>query len=104
MSPDEDDKPELPRLTPELVEDEERLGEVADSVMRIDPTASRRAHEMAEHQAWLRDAVDPETWKLVLEVEARQTERWADVLLVVAAWAYGEGRRFPMAPGDGGGS
>ena len=95
---------ELPALTPEMVEDEQGLGEVADEVVRLDPVASRRAHEIAEHQAWLRDAVDPETWKLVLEIEARSNERWADLLLVVAAWAYREGRRFPMAPGDGGGS
>ena len=95
---------ELPPLTPELAEDDERLGEAADYVIRIDPTASRRAHEIAEHQAWLRDAVDADAYRLVLEIEARQTERWADLLLVVAAWAFGEGRRFPMAPGDGGGS
>lgn len=104
MSPEDKGTFELPPLTPELVEDDERLAAVADEVVRLDPTASRRAHEIAEHQSWLRDAVDAETYRLVLEIEARQTERWADLLLVVAAWAFGEGRRHPMAPGDGGGS
>ena len=98
------DATELLPLTPEFVEDDERLGEAADNLIRLDPTASRRAAEIAEHQGWLRDAVDADAWKLVLEIEARQNERWADLLLVVAGWAYREGRRHPMAAGDGGAS
>ena len=93
-----DDAPELPALTPELVEDEELLASAVDEVVRLDPVAAHRAAEIVEHQGWLRDVVDADTWKLVLEIDARQTERWADVVVRVVAWAFEEGRRYPVAP------
>jgi hypothetical protein len=90
------DPTELPGLSPEVVADDEALGEAVDAVIRLDPVAGRRAQEVAEYQGWLRECVDAEAWKLCLEIDARQTEKWADVVVRVAAWAFEEGRRFPV--------
>ena len=91
-----DEPVELPTLSPELVEDEEALAEVVDVMVRLDPKARRRAAEINEHMAWLRCAVDPATWTLALEIDARATERWSELVVVIARWAFEHGRRHPM--------
>jgi hypothetical protein len=102
MRPDEDDAVRLPPLTPEVAGDEELLGAAVDNVVRSDCVARRRAREIVEHHGWLGEAVDPEAWGLFLEIEARTNERVADLLVVIARWAFEEGRRHPLpAAGEG---
>lgn len=92
---------ELPRLDPDLVADDLALGDAADKVILLDPVARRRATEIAEHLAWLRACVDPDTWKLVLEIDARVTERWADLALALVRYGFNEGRRCPLRTSEG---
>ena len=88
----------LPVLDPAVIEDEELLALAVDAVILADPVARVRSGEIAQYQAWLRAIVDDETWRLYLEVESRQNERFADLALATARWAFSEGRRHPLPP------
>jgi hypothetical protein len=96
--PDADGRPVL---DPAIVEDDELLGGAVDALILADPVARERAEQIAMHQGWLRSMVDPDVFRLVLEIEARLNERWADLSVVIARWAFEQGRRFPL-PKNGG--
>ena len=91
-----DDPGELPTLDASIVEDDDALAEAVDAVIAADPQAQERAAAVNMHMGWLRAAVDADTWKLVLEIEARSNERFADLAVVIARWAFEQGRRFPI--------
>lgn len=93
---------ELPALEPLIVEDDEALGSIVDVVIRGDLVARTRATDLADHHEWLRRSVDADIWKLVLEIEARVNERWADLAVVLTRWGFEQGRRFPIAPQERG--
>ena len=86
---------ELPTLDPSVIEDDQALGAMVDTIVRLDPVAQRRAADIHEHRVWLRCAVDADVWKLVLEIDARTNERWADLAVVIARWGFEQGRRCP---------
>jgi hypothetical protein len=98
--PDADGRPVL---DPAIVEDDELLGGAVDALILADPVARARAGEIARYQEYLRSIVEPETWRLYLELESRQNERWADLALQLAKAAFNEGRRHPL-PQNGGAS
>jgi hypothetical protein len=91
----------LPTLTPDVVADEEALAEAVDEVVRRDPVARGELAEITNYQDALRGAVDDATWRLVLRVDELTTARFADVLLVVARWAFNEGVRSDDPPRGG---
>jgi len=82
-----------PTLTAEIVADDELLGEAVEKFLRCNETASERAHHIADHQEMLRQSVDAETWKLALQLDEMIVERWADVAVEIARWAFNEGAR-----------
>lgn len=88
---------ELPTLDLMTVSDDEALGALVDTIVRQDPVARDRATDIDQHQRWLRCVADPEAWKLVLEIDARTNERWADLAVVLVKWGFEQGRRFPLA-------
>ncbi len=63
--------PEPPALTPEIVEDEEALGEAVDEFVRRDPEARARLHEIADLQEALRRC--PEIMERVAHGNAMET-------------------------------
>ena len=86
-----------PALDPSTVEDDEALALAVDQVIQADPVARTRASEIAMHQAWLQAAVeDAGTWRLYLDVVSRQDQRWDDLSLAIAKWAFNEGRKHPL--------
>ncbi len=86
----------LPRLTPEIVQDDDELAEAVDLFVFLDPEARARLGIITLHQDALRVA-DPESWPLYLRTDELMTERWADLVVLISAWAFKEGRRFPIA-------
>ncbi len=89
----------LPALDPSIVEDDELLGVAVDQVIHADPDARRRSAEIVMYQGFLQAIVeDAGTWRLVLEIESRTSERWADLSVAIARWAFEHGRRFPLPP------
>ena len=61
------------------------------SPIHRDPEAHARLRDIALHQDALRQA-DPETWPLFMVVDEMMTARFADVVLVVARWAFKQGQ------------
>jgi hypothetical protein len=89
---------EPPALTPDVVMDDEALAEAVDAFIHQEPVANQRWHVIADHQELLRQALDSEIWKLALRIDEMVVERWADIAVGVARWAFDAGRRFPLAP------
>jgi len=87
-----DDPTELPPLTADIVEDDELLAEWVDDAIRLDPVAEARRVEIAEWRGYLRDACEPDLWKLVVEIESRVTQRWADLGCVLLRYGFARGR------------
>ena len=90
--------PELPALDPEIVADDEALGEAVDRFIANEPVGKARLDFVADHQELLRQAVDSEMWRLILGIDEMVVERWADLAVEVARWAFKEGRCFPLPP------
>jgi hypothetical protein len=89
-----DDEP--PVLDLGVVEDDEELAAVVDELVRRDVAAQQRLREVNALSEVLRRTVDADSWRLVLEIESRANERWADLLVTVARWAFERGRRWPL--------
>ena len=99
MNPTEPSE-ELFVLTLDVIEDDEQLEAWADDFIRRDALAQRRASEIALWMSWLRDAVDADTWRLAVEIDARVTQRWSDLASVLVRYGFEAGRRHPLLPGD----
>ena len=84
-----------PKLTPDVVGDDDDLGIAVDEFVHRDPEARARQREIALNADALRVA-DPESWPLFMVVESLMNGRWADVVVEVARWAFREGQRHPL--------
>jgi hypothetical protein len=91
-------EPEPPTLDPEIVDDDESLAETVDEFVRRDPLARERLHSIADQQELLRQCVDADVWRLVLAVDDAVVERWSDVVVAVARWAFTQGQKHPAPP------
>ncbi len=100
MSPPPPSDPEPLRLDPSVVADDESLAEAVDEFVRRDPLARERLHSVANQQELLRQVVDADTWRLALRLDEMIVERWSDVVVSVARWAFEEGRRHPLPAED----
>ena len=89
-----------PKLTPAIVEDDDDLAEVVDAFVHAD--AEDRAHlqEIIYSQELLRQGADPDIWESFLQLDERIGARVADLIVVIARWAFEEGRRCPLLPED----
>lgn len=86
-----------PTLNPDVVADDETLGEAVDAFIGADPEARARRAEIVVHQEALRSAVDGDVWGLVLHLDELTNARWADLAVVIARWAFEVGRRLPLS-------
>jgi hypothetical protein len=82
----------VPQLTLEIVAEDDELAEAVDRFIFLDPVARARVGCINLHQDALRVA-DPPTWPLYLRTEELMTERFADVSVEIARWAFNEGVR-----------
>jgi hypothetical protein len=78
-----------------VVECDEELGEAIDAVILANARAGERQAEICELFDVLREAVYADTWRLVEEIRSRARQREEDLGLVIAKWAFREGRGFP---------
>jgi hypothetical protein len=60
----------LPALDPTIVEDDEALGAAVDAVILPDPGAQGRGSDINEHTASPWAAVDGNTWKMAVKIDA----------------------------------
>lgn len=92
------DPEQPPTLTPDVVADDELLGEVVDEFVRRNRVARERLSAITDMQEGLRQSVDGETWRLALYVDEMVTERWAELAVEIAKWAFNEGVRSAAQP------
>jgi hypothetical protein len=89
----------LPSLDPVTVADDELLGMAVDAVVVGDREARERMEEILRYTEALQAIVDTDTWQLFLTYDERVNARFAELLLVVARAAFGDGRRHPFHRG-----
>jgi len=82
-----------------MIEDDDDVGVAVDEFVHANPEARARQREIALHTDALRVA-DSETWPLFVRVEALMNGRWADVIVLLARWAFREGQRHPLPKSD----
>ena len=97
-SPPPPSDPELPALDPEIVEDDEALGEAVDRFIANNPEGRQRLHRIAFQQDCVRQIVDAGTWTVVLRMDEAIVERWADLAVEIARWAFNEGAKSAGRP------
>lgn len=83
-----------PKLDPVIVADDDLLAAAVDQVIKTDPDAVAVQVEILREQHELRELVDADAWGTYLAVEEQVTERWSELALVLARWAFVEGVRF----------
>ena len=81
-----------PRLTPEIIADDDLLWEQMDPVIRATVGHDRRRRERMRLQSRLQRMVREETWQLYLTVESQLNSRHGDELMAAARWAFAAGR------------
>ena len=88
-------EPDIPVLDPVTVADDELLGIAVDAVVLADFEARERMAEVFIFTEALRATLDADTWRTFMRYDELANERFAELLLVVARWAFAEGRRHP---------
>lgn len=88
--------PEMPTLDPVTVADDEMLGMCLDAVVVRDRAARERMDEIFRYTEAMRAILDADTWRIFMVYDERCNARFAELLLVIARWAFGEGRRHPL--------
>jgi hypothetical protein len=98
IPPPTSDPEPVPTLDPVEAADDEQLGMAVDAVVLADLDARERMHEIFRYTETLRAVLDEDTWRLFMTYDERANARFAELLLVVARWAFGEGQRQKTAP------
>lgn len=83
--------PPRPLLDPTTVADDHKLAAAVDQIIKTDPTAAALQGEILQLQDRLRAVVDDDGWAAFLALDAKTTERWSELALVLVRWAYEQG-------------
>ena len=83
-------KAKPPKLTPEILEDDELLGEVTDEVMLQNVTLCRMSQAIIAAQGRLQDVLGDQ-WPAYLAVEELINGRMERLCTVLVRWAFEEG-------------
>lgn len=82
----------LTRITPDVVSDPDKLGEVLDRILVGDPGLRRNHRKLVRQQNALRNAVNERQWAMFMLLEELFNDRLAMALDVVARQFYAAGR------------
>ena len=93
-----DDVDEQPDLSVEIIEDDELLAAAVDAIVLRDPEARRLHHEIAIVEEMFKDLTGSSEWNLYLRIDELRGARSADLLVVVARWAFTAGVRSAERP------
>jgi len=94
---------ESPQLDEWVVEDDEELADIVESLVRLDGRARQRQASIEETLEIARGCLDDGgILSLLEEARGKIAEREADLLCAVARWAFAEGRRYPFPAPEGG--
>lgn len=98
---DPDELPDLPGLPLDeaTVDDPDAISWAVDEVIATDAAARAVQRRVIEQQGVVQQQLTPCQWAEVLALEELVTARWSDLMLVVARWAWHEGRRVGREEG-----
>jgi hypothetical protein len=85
-----------PALDPVVIADDELLGMAVDAVVYADLDARARMLEIARYAEALRASLDAEMWATFMRYDELANGRFAELLLVIARWAFDGGQKHPM--------
>jgi hypothetical protein len=91
--------PGPPILTPDVVADDDALGEAVEAFVAADHEARERLSEIARYSVALRVAAEPSVWQLIVQVDELNTATWDDLAIGIARWAFVEGQKHAEALG-----
>jgi len=92
-----DPKRLAPKLDPAIVADDTKLAAAVDELVRGDPHLDDLDHRIAELALLLYAGVNERTWRtLYLPIDRAVDAHFTAAILLVARWAFQEGRR-PLA-------
>jgi len=81
-----------PSLTPEILADSEAVAARIDQLLRADPQYRQHTKTILRAQDALRRVLADREWREYLDVEAAVNFRLDCALMMVARWAFEEGR------------
>lgn len=87
-------KRRLPRLTPDVLDDDEKLVLVIGDVVQQSPELVPHYRRVRRKQDAARKAVGDDHWLAVLALDDAHVDRLAELSLVLVRWGFNEGRRF----------
>lgn len=90
--------PDLPALDPLAIADDQLLAEAVDAVVLADREARARMEEIFIYVETLRAVLDQDEWKTLMQYDQLANERFSELLLVIARWAFTEGARHGVRP------
>jgi hypothetical protein len=82
-----------PPLTDAVVQNEQRLGAAIDAFLVQDEVMRRRRRQILRRQREVRHHCSEQAWAAYLRLEEAVNARLDLALMIVAKWAYTEGRR-----------
>lgn len=87
-------RPRRPKLTPEIIEDDEKLAAVIDDFIRTSPVMRAHARRVRKRHDTLRRAVDDDHWAAVIALDDGHVDRVADLSVLLVRWAFDAGAQF----------
>jgi hypothetical protein len=82
-----------PKLTPDVLADQSKLGGILDAVVSTDDNYRRLTQKILVAQDRLQQLVSEDAWVEFLLLEEAVTERANITSLLITRWAFLEGRR-----------
>lgn len=86
-------KTQLPKLTADIVTDEQALVEATEGVLLTHSGMLKHRSHIIRRQQELRRVADDKAWKAYLRLEEAVNGRYDLALRLAAAWAFREGRK-----------
>ena len=82
-----------PKLTKRILRDDNALSDAITQAVAAHPHIRELSRQIRHIQDELRDSSDRRAWRIYLAAEALQIQRLDEETLLVARWAYRQGRR-----------
>lgn len=82
-----------PRLTPEIVADDDAVTEALDDLLLRDPEYRRLTRRIVRRQRELRGLVSEQAWSAYILLEDVTNERLDHAIRLVTRWAFRAGQR-----------
>lgn len=81
-----------------MIDDDELVAAAADAIVLHDVEARRLQEEILLQEEIIKNVVGTADWSLLLVLDEMKNERFSELLLVIARWAFSSGVRSASRP------